>query len=789
MYENCGPIMILNNLADKLSKISLKRLKSGRKLVFWIGFCVVLLSLISGFATYFILTYLTPIVPTPFVTTIVLLVNFIFIIALIILIGWHIYTLSKQAAAANLHLRIVALFVVIASLPAIFLVVFASTSLDRRLDEIFSNKTNSLVENSIVAAESYLKGEGGIIRADITGMAQDIDRAAGLAKSDPKRFRNFIKAQAVLRTLPMAFLMDENAKILSIAAKKHEANFFPPSKRALQIVKNKKIVVIPPTTSNYVSALRKLENFRDTYLYVMRPVNPKVIQHLKKSVGFVSNYKALEARRGGFQFGILLAQLSTTLTLLLVAIWIGLWFANRIVNPISRLIKAAESVSQGNLDVHVRVKQKEGDLAKLSSTFNNMTTRLRTQRNDLIDVNTKLDERRRFTEAVLSGVTSGVIGVDSDGIVTLINPSALELLGVSEEEFLKSSLSQVAPAFKPLFEKAQQEQKKHRIEKQIDIITDGIERHFAVRYTREKASDGDYGYVVTFDDITELVSAQRNTAWADIARRIAHEIKNPLTPIQLSAERIRRKYGDSLGKDRTVFDQCTDTIVRQVGDIGRMVDEFSSFARMPEPKKKNLDVRAVIRDAFILFESSHPDIKFSLESPNEPIFSLCDERLMSQAVTNLVKNASEAISSAKEKTSENPDESYKGKIIIRITSSDIKYNISVIDNGCGLPETNRNKLVEPYMTTREKGTGLGLAIVQKIAEQHGGIIQLSDAPKRSGFSQGACVKLIIPIVNSDSQVAEDIENISSITTNNINKKTNLNGQYVDKEQQGGVDGI
>ena len=783
--------MITISSENRADQNTLMKFRSRNKVAFWVGLVIVVLSLISGFGTYFILTGLTPLNPNPTVTTIVMLLNVILVIAMFVLIGWHVYKLwlaqHNQAAAANLHVRIVALFSVIAALPAILLAVFATISLDRGLDHWFSSRTKSIIHNSLGVAEAYMEEHGDVIRADITGMAQDVDRAAGLVKADPKRFRNFLKTQAALRALPMAFLLDEDGKVLSIAANKLKSQYQPPPKRAMQIAKEGQIVVITPSNTNNVRALKKLVNFRDTFLYVMRPVNPSVTKHLKQTRARVAEYRRLQSGRKNVQVGFAMMQLAIALTLLLSAIWIGLWFANRIVNPIRRLIYAAQNVSQGNLDVQVKVKQKEGDLAKLSATFNNMTSRLRRQRDELISTNTTLDHRMRFTEAVMSGVTAGVIGVNSEGNITLINPSAKELLGVSEEELLDQPLIDAIPSFASLLDKAESADANNRIEDQIDILKGGVERHFAVRITSEKADDEDYGYVVTFDDITELVSAQRNTAWADIARRIAHEIKNPLTPIQLSAERIRRKYGDTLGQDRTVFDQCTDTIVRQVGDIGRMVDEFSSFARMPEPSKKMHDVRAVIRDALILFESSHPKINFELESPDDPLLSLCDERLLSQAVTNLVKNASEAISSAQDKAIENGEEPHQGRILIRVLPKDKQYYIEVIDNGCGLPETNRNKLVEPYMTTREKGTGLGLAIVQKITEQHGGMLQLSDAPKELGFDQGACMRLIIPL----SETAAKEQNGASVTDADSAKHvltkteiTNYNKNKKNTEEQG-----
>jgi two-component system nitrogen regulation sensor histidine kinase NtrY len=365
--------------------------------------------------------------------------------------------------------------------------------------------------------------------------------------------------------------------------------------------------------------------------------------------------------------------------------------------------------------------------------------------------NMTLDERRRFMEAVLSGVTAGVVGIDADGSITLINRSAEELLGLKEHAVAGKSLAKAIPEFGPLMKRAQK-QGKRLVTDQITLRRGGAEHIFAVRVTSEGADPDNQGHVVTFDDITELVSAQRSTAWADVARRIAHEIKNPLTPIQLSAERIRRKYGDAITKDREIFEQCTDTIIRQVSDIGRMVDEFSAFARMPKPVMDLHDVREIVREAVFLFQVSRPEIEFELDLPEKPATLLSDRRLLTQAVTNLVKNASEAIDTANES---DPARTDKGHIVAKVTTKGDRLYITVIDNGCGLPKENRQRLVEPYMTTRAKGTGLGLAIVQRITEQHGGALQLADAPKRHGKVQGASVRMDLPIRDRDEAIAAD----------------------------------
>ncbi len=722
-----------------------------RRLPFTLGLITMMLSLCSGLATYVILTGLTPIVPTHIVVVGMLLINLVLVLAMVGIIAWQVTGLwlarKRQAAGAQLHVRIVSLFSVIAVVPAILLAVFASISLDRGLDHWFSDRTKSIIQNSIDVATAYLQEHGQVIRTDTVGMAKDIDEAVDLVKSRPEGFGNFLTAQAAIRALPMAYLIDGNGKILATAATLQDMPYRPPPKEALDLAKKGQVIVIAPGQTSVVGAIKSLDNFTDTFLYVLRPVNARVLQQLRETRANVAEYQLLEQRRAGVQVAFGLMYVAIALTLLLSAIWIGMWFANRLVAPIGQLMGAAQQISEGNLDVEVGVNPADGDLAVLGSTFNTMTSELKSQRDELVGANTTLDERRRFMEAVLSGVTAGVVGVDTDGTITLVNRSAETLLGAKEKTLSGQLLAKAIPEFAPLLKRAQK-QGRHLLTDQLAIRRRGEERNFAVRVTTEGAGHEAQGYVVTFDDITELVSAQRSTAWADVARRIAHEIKNPLTPIQLSAERIRRKYGASITKDREVFEQCTDTIIRQVSDIGRMVDEFSAFARMPKPVMEQNDVRDIVREAVFLFQVSRPEINFELDLPDKPVVTLSDRRLLTQAVTNLVKNASEAIDTALEAEPERAD---KGHVTAKVRAKGDRLQITVIDNGCGLPKENRHRLVEPYMTTRTKGTGLGLAIVQRITEQHGGKLTLADAPKRDGKQQGASVRMDLPIRDKDEE--------------------------------------
>jgi two-component system nitrogen regulation sensor histidine kinase NtrY len=391
-------------------------------------------------------------------------------------------------------------------------------------------------------------------------------------------------------------------------------------------------------------------------------------------------------------------------------------------------------VSTGNLNIQVPVRRSEGDLARLGETFNKMTQELRTQHEDIVRARDLIDSRRRFTEAVLAGASAGVIGVNGDGRISILNRSAERLLGRLESDALGRPLAEVAPELAEIFQSAHSGNQR-LVQRQVTVTRGGEERNYSVRVTSEQATASEHGYVITIDDITELVLAQRSSAWADIARRIAHEIKNPLTPIQLSAERLRRKYGKTITDDPAVFEQCTETIVRQVDDIKRMVDEFSRFARMPKAVVADEDLADAIRQVVFLLRVGHPDIDFDVQFAADPMQSRFDRRLISQALTNIIKNAAEAIGAVP------AAELGRGKITVSAQRDGHDVVIDVIDNGIGLPKENRARLLEPYVTTREKGTGLGLAIVGRVLEEHGGRLELRDASEKTPGARGAWMQL------------------------------------------------
>ena len=714
-----------------------------------IGSSVVLLSLVSAFATYFILTGLTPVPPRSDVVFVVLLVNVVLIIAMIALLLWQVVGLARawreRIPGARLHIRIVALFSVIAALPTLLLAIGATVTFSRSLDSWFSTRTREIVSSSRDVAAAYLDEHGQVIRTDIVNMARDLDAAANSIGDDARKLQRLVMVQAGLRDLPAAYVIDHDGNLVVEATADNKLPYNAPSAAAIRQAEAGQVPLLMPTADRYrVAAVTKLEKHPGKLLYVARGVSPTVITHLQLTAQNVDEFNRLRKARGGLKVAHGLMYLMTSMTALLAAIWVGLWFAGRFVAPIRRLIAGAQEVSKGNLMVELPEKRGEGDLRRLSKTFNTMTRELKHQRDALVTANEQLLERRHFMEAVLSGVSAGVIGLDSQDRITLVSRAAGDLLGLGEGALVGKKLKDVLPVFAPILDRNEEHALKGRSQEEVTYQRRGEERTFAVMVTRESASDGDVGSVLTFDDVTDLVVAQRTAAWADVARRIAHEIKNPLTPIQLAAERLRKKYANSITTDRETFDRLTTTIERQVADLKTMVDEFAEFARMPKPEMGRHDLRHAVQEPIVLFREGHPDIQYVLKLPEKPILMSFDRRLMSRAVTNLVKNASEAIEAAKG-TNGNAN-GWRGRIETIVTPQSDRVTIEVIDNGIGLPKQNRARLLEPYVTTKgHKGTGLGLAMVQKITEQHGGTLALEDAPEAPGRTRGALIRITLPL--------------------------------------------
>lgn len=708
----------------------------------WLAPFAVGLALLSAFLTFVVLTGLTSIEPTPEVVRSFLLINagtILLLVGIIIREVWQMIQARRRGrAAARLHVQIVGLFSIVAVLPAVLVAVVANVTIERGLDRLFSGPTKEVIQNSLIIARAYMQEHAQLIRGDIIGMANDVSRASLLFDRDRQSFLQLLTAGAAARNLPGAMIMGKDANpILSAETGGIPLAFAPPNPEFLKNVNENEpeIAVLPD--QNLVAAVIRLRSFNDTFfLYVARQLDPRVVDQLKQTELSVAEYAQIESRRLGIQVAFALMFAVIALTILMASVLIGFNFANSLVAPIRRLMNAAHTVSTGNLHVQVPVHKSEGDLAQLGETFNKMTQELRSQRDELVNASDLIDSRRRFIEAVLSSASAGIIGVDASGSVGILNRSAEKLIGHAESETLGHPLSDVLPELDEMMKTAR-EGTQRLVQGQITITRDGQERNLSVRVSAEKTSQPRDSYIITLDDITELVSAQRTSAWGDVARRIAHEIKNPLTPIQLSAERIRRKFGKTIteDKDKQIFDQCTDTIVRQVDDIRRMVDEFSRFARMPKPVMEGEDVADTVRQAVFLMKVAHPELDIETEFREDPLRAQFDRRLISQAVTNIVKNATEAIEQVP------PEELGRGRIDVVVSREGEDVLIDVVDNGIGLPKVARSRLLEPYVTTRAKGTGLGLAIVGRVLEDHGGRIELKDAADFREGQRGAWMRM------------------------------------------------
>ena len=611
-------------------------------------------------------------------------------------------------------------------------------SLNQGLDQWFSERTRTMVESSRLVARSYMLEHSQVLRDDIIWVANELEQARGTFETDRVKFQRILTALAVTRSLPFTSLISADGDTLMKAQinAPGTAPRVPPG--LTQGVVEGRPTEIAPGRTNLVGSVVKLRGYDNTYLFVARPVDPEVLEFTRLTDQNITEYRNYESNRFVFQITFTLMYVGLALVLLLAAVWIGIALANRFVDPIRNLMIASSRVSSGDLDVRIPVQEGRGDLRDLTNRFNTMTQQLKTQRVALLEANETNEKRRQFTEAVVEGVSAGIVGLDPFGAITLVNLRAAEMVGADEISLVGKRIDEVIPALAPIIERAKSA-RRGTIRDQVEIGSGPDYRTYQVQLTREGAMTESKGFVMTLDDITDLLSAQRTGAWADVARRIAHEIKNPLTPIQLSAERLRRRYASKLADDFDVFDKCINTIIRQVGDIGRMVDEFSSFARMPEAKLDKGNLTDSVRQAVFLESVRLPEVEIKIELPDEPIMAWFDNRLISQVLTNLIKNAVEAIEGA-------GIEAIKGPVItVAAAPEGEMVRISVSDNGKGWPKENRNRLLEPYVTTREKGTGLGLAIVAKIIEQHGGKVDLIDAEPDENGRIGACFTFTLPL--------------------------------------------
>ena len=695
----------------------------------------------SGTVTFAAMTGYLPMAVDPRSILLLLNLDLVLLLGLSALIARRMVILwaehKKGLAGAHLHVRLVALFSLVAVLPTIVVATFSVLLFDFGLQGWFSDRVSTAVKASLVVAEAYLEEHRQSIRSDALSIARGLNREGVSLVLNPNRFSRILDAQVRVRSLTEAIVFNSGGQILGRAGFSLLLDFDPQIPDwALKQAQNGEVVILTAETEDRVRALLRLGNFSNAYLYVGRLVDPQVLGHMDTTKDAVRLYEELEGKRSDLQVTFALIFVVVALMLLLAAVWVGLSFANNLTRPIGRLILAAERVGSGDLSARVETGDSPDEIGTLSAAFNRMTGELQSQQNALLEANRQLDHRSRFIEAVLGGVSAGVIGLDESGEITLPNRSACELLALESEALRGRKLVEVVPEMAELLDEVRR--RPHRLSERTIVLDSGTgaARSLLVRIAAELDDTTIIGYVATFDDITELLSAQRKAAWADVARRIAHEIKNPLTPIQLSAERLKRKYLSQIHEDAETFEACTDIIVRQVGDIGRMVDEFSAFARMPAPIMADEDLAELTEQALFLQRGAHAEIEFEFERPDGPMIAACDSEQIGRALTNLLQNAVDAVATraAKGAKALGP-----GRIVVRLIDDGTLRAIEVEDNGRGLPKANRHRLTEPYVTTRDQGTGLGLAIVKKIMEDHGGDLRLDDSA-----IGGARIRLVFP---------------------------------------------
>ncbi|MBI0535011.1 PAS domain-containing sensor histidine kinase [Roseomonas sp. KE2513] len=696
-------------------------------------------ALLLGVASFAVLSGGNPFGPTsPSQTAVLVFFNAAVVLLLMASLAGRLVRVwaerRRGSAGSRLHVRLVMLFGVVAVVPALLVAVFAAFFFELGIQAWFGDKVRDTLEASLVASRAYLDENRNTIRADALAMAADLNRAAPLLPDNTIGFSRVLTTHTALRGLTEAIVFEPVlGRVIASAGLGSSLVIDPPPAWAMEIARQGDVAVLASEgEEGRVRGLVALDIDPGLMLLINRPLDPSIIEHMQRTELAFQEYDQLDRNRSGLQVTFVLIFAIATLLVLLAAVLIGLVMANQIARPISRLINAAERVRGGDLSFRVEEGRADDEVGSLSRAFNRMTNQLAAQRSELLEAYRQLDDRRRFTEGVLAGVSAGVIGLDADGRINLPNRPASELLGRDLDGAVGEKLEEVVPEFRAFLAAAAATPERARTE-EIPVPGPSGRRTLLARIGAEFDAGGLSGYVLTFDDITALLSAQRTAAWADVARRIAHEIKNPLTPIQLSAERLKRRYLKQISDDPDTFRACTDTIVRQVGDIGRMVDEFSAFARMPHPVMRPEDPARLVREALVLQRDAHPGIHYDLVMPDDAPAVRCDRRLVNQALTNLLQNAADAIAMR-------PQGEAGGRVTVEVSVAGAWVHIAVEDNGIGLPgDAERDRLTEPYVTHKVKGTGLGLAIVKKIMEDHGGGLTLAD-----GSDGGARATLTLP---------------------------------------------
>ncbi len=717
---------------------------------------LVIAAIVSGFATYAALTETPPFGNDPNIVIWLLNIDLILLLLLVALIAKRIVTIwssrKRGMAGSHLHVRLVYIFSILAAVPTIIMTIFSAFFFHYGVQTWFSQRVQTAINESQAVAESYLEEHKQVIRADTLAMANDLDRQADILLTKPEAFEQVMNTQSLLRNLPEAVVMRRDGRIISSSNMTLLLGFERAPIYALLQADDGDVVLMTGEQQESVRALVRLNNFNDAYLFVGRSIDTQVISHLNATNAAVEDYAELQASYAGLQITVTMLFVVIGLMMLLAAIWFSLVLARQLVTPISELISTADRVRAGDLTARVPEAKTLEEFEFLAKSFNRMTQQIEQQRTELISANQQIDRRRRLTETVLKGVSSGVLGVDERGVINLANASAASLLNTEISKLTGEQVLNIFPELKDLLATAYKRPGKIT-SKEIQIHHgDKLRRTFLFKITIELFAEQEKGIILTFDDITELQSAQRKAAWSDVARRIAHEIKNPLTPIQLSAERLRRKYLPQIQENPETFETCTETIIKHVGDIGRMVDEFSSFARMPEPKIKDEIIAKILKESLVLLQQAHSNtVEFNIDIQNDVKDSIVelDSVQFRQAITNLAQNAIDSIESKLKDTGDK-----KGKIHIQISKHGVdEIYVAISDSGLGLPtHENPDNLTEPYITHKPKGTGLGLAIVKKIMEDHNGKLLMGKTEwlaRKPNWQDlgGATVIMLLPLKN------------------------------------------
>jgi two-component system, NtrC family, nitrogen regulation sensor histidine kinase NtrY len=678
----------------------------------------------------------------------ILLADFVYAVVVAAFVARHVAEILSarraRSAGSTLHMRLVRIFSGIALIPTILVAVFAAVTLNFGLEGWFSDRVRAVVANSLAAAEAYEEEHRSTLQADARLLADFLnDQKERYPLLSGGQLRELLTSGQLQmqRALPKAYVIDGQGELISRGERSYLFDYTPPSPADIARAREGEIVVIEDWEMNEFRALLRLEAFLDHFLYVSRDVDGKILSLLDETQATVRLYQQLEADRGRLIFEFALLYIGFAVVVILAAVWLGLWLADRLSRPVGRLAAAAKRVGEGDFQARVREEDGDDEIALLGRTFNQMTRQVKAQRDALIAVNDETERRRRLFDSVLTGVTAGVIGLDAGLRIEVLNAAAAQNLGLDRDAAIGLPLTEAVPEFGALISRLEA-RRAGVAQTELKLRRRGRHQDLLVRMATRQGDDGEIeGYVVSFDDVTDLVVAQRMAAWGDVARRIAHEVKNPLTPIQLSAERLRRKFGPMVGEDRASLDQYADVIIRQTADLRRIVDEFSKFARMPAPERKSLDLSKLLSEAVLLQESARPDIRYRLDIPDVAVLAHLDGTMINQAITNLLKNAAEAMDERIE-AGARPDD--PPEIRVRLSGEPDALVIDIQDNGIGLPE-QPVRLFEPYVTHRAKGTGLGLSIVKKIVEEHDGTLDLRPAPVFEGSSgAGAWAQIILP---------------------------------------------